>query len=118
MPFAPVIAGRPILLYCFHARIRLSSHRREFAPAVEGPCLDWIVLPAITHMLGIAVVTKGRRIMVVMTVLAFGLPIIVAIGAYLTTRSIVKETEITTKRAAKLRSNLDEIILKLNRGAI
>lgn len=53
-----------------------------------------------------------------MTVLAFGLPIIVAIGAYLTTRSIVKETEITTKRAAKLRSNLDEIILKLNRGAI
>lgn len=53
-----------------------------------------------------------------MTVLAFGLPIIVAIGAYLTTRSIVKETEIATKRAAKLRSNLDEIILKLNRGAI
>lgn len=51
--------------------------------------------------------------MTVMLVLAFGLPIVVAVGAYLTTRSVVTDTERAKTRVKKLRSDLSDSINKL-----
>jgi hypothetical protein len=51
--------------------------------------------------------------MTVMIVLAFVLPLIIAVGAHFSTRSVVKETEAAKSRVAKLRGRIKENRQKL-----
>lgn len=51
--------------------------------------------------------------MTAMIVLAFALPLIVAAGAYFTTRSVVKDTEAAKSKVKRLRSELNDNRKKL-----